>query len=171
MDDDGRVVEQHGRDTSWVLLEAVLITSHEEIKEQTRIWLDTVKALLRLDRLGIGRTSPAEVRLEDVVEATVRHAVLVKAIGGLGNLFSQENIGAGYLELDSVILITVLLVGRLLIIDGFVLDVAADIAQGRVLEVAPECVDELVGESCASLGGGGEGSEDANEELSCTSIY
>lgn len=94
----------------------------------------------------------------------------MKTIGGLGDLFPQENIGAGYLELDGVILIAVVLVGRLLVVDGFVLDVAADIAQGRVLEVAPECVNQLVGESCTGLGGGREGSEDANEELSCASI-
>jgi hypothetical protein len=94
----------------------------------------------------------------------------VKTIGGLGNLFSQENIGAGYLELDGVVLLAVVLVCRLLIIDSFVLDVAADIAQGRVLEVAPKGVNELVGESCTGFGGGGKGSKDADEELSCTSI-
>ncbi|KAI6767772.1 hypothetical protein HG530_005781 [Fusarium avenaceum] len=170
MDDDSSVVEQHGRDTGWVLLEGVVVTSHEEIKEQARVWLDTMKALLRLDRLGVGCTSSAEVRLEDVVEAAVRHTVLVKTIGGLGDLLPQENIGSGYLELDGIILIAVVFVGRLLVIDGFVLDVAADIAQGRVLEVAPECVNQLVGESCTGLGGGREGSEDSNKELSCASI-
>jgi hypothetical protein len=167
MDNDGSMVEQHGRDTSWVFLERAFITSHEKIKEQTRIRLDTVETLLSLDRLGVGSTSSAQVWFKDVVEASIRHAVLMKTVRCLGDLFSEGNIGTGHLELNCVILFAVALV-VFLRAGNFILDVATNVAQWGVLKVAPESVDELVCKSGASLGGTGQGSEDTDEELSCT---
>jgi hypothetical protein len=92
----------------------------------------------------------------------------VKAIRSLRDLLPQDDIAVWGLELDSVVELTVMLVCGLVRVDHLVLDVTADVAQGRVLEVAPEGVDELVGERGPRLGGTGEGGKDSDEEL-CSS--
>lgn len=127
-----------------------------------------MKTFFSSDRLGVGGASLAQVRLEDVVEAAIWHAVLVETIRGLGDLLAQNNITVGCLELDGVVGLSDGLVTRLWV-DDLVLDVATDIAQRRVLEGTPESVDELVGELRTSTGRRRQGSKDANEKLSGTS--
>jgi hypothetical protein len=125
-----------------------------------------MKSLLRLDRLGIWCTSSAQIRLKDVVEATVWHTVLMKTIWSLGHLFSKKNISARDFELNCIIEFAVMLMSWLIRVDDIVLDIATNVAQWRMLKIAPEGVDEFVCESCTSFGGSREGGEDTDEEFS-----
>ncbi|KAJ0163765.1 hypothetical protein CTA2_2454 [Colletotrichum tanaceti] len=166
VDDDGRVVEEHGRDAGRVLLERAVVTSHQEIEEQSRVGLDAVERLDAPHRLGVRRARPAQVGLEDVVEAPVRHPVVVKPVGCLRDLLAENNVAVRGLELDRVLRLGLAVLGaRLLGVDNVELDVAADIAQRRVLEGIPEGIDEFVGELRPGLRCGGERRQDPDQDL------
>ncbi|KAF4504142.1 hypothetical protein G6O67_008753 [Ophiocordyceps sinensis] len=163
VDDDGCVVQEHGREAGLVLLEVVVVASHQEVEEQPRIGLDPLKPLRGADRLGVRRARPAQVGLQDIVEAPVRSPVLMEAVWRLRDALTQHDIAVRDRELDRVV--GVGLSRGLGPGDNLVLDIAADVAQGRMLEIVPKRVDELVGEKGSDLGRGREGGEDADQEL------
>jgi hypothetical protein len=90
----------------------------------------------------------------------------MKTIWSLGHLLSKKNISARDFELDCIVEFAVMLVGWFIRVDDIILDVAAHVAQGRMLKIAPEGVDEFVCKSCASFGGCRKGGEDTDEEFS-----
>jgi hypothetical protein len=76
----------------------------------------------------------------------------MKTIWSLGHLLSKKNISAGDFELNCIVEFAVMFVSWFIGVDDIVLDVAADVAQGRMLKISPEGVDEFVCKSCTSFG-------------------
>lgn len=138
------MIEEHGRYTGRVFFEIVFLTSHKEIKELTCIGPGAVKTLGTSDRLCIGRAGSVEMGLQDVVEATIGHSIMMDAIGCARNLLAQTDAGVGNLKLDGVVFGVFLISPRCSLLDGLLFDIAADLTQREMLEIAPQAVDELV---------------------------